>query len=148
MFCGSVFDVLAVENVKMSNLRGVKAYSLVDRYQHLGGTCYLHLCVVFRRHTLFRLEEYVYRCHTDFALFVTYIQLVTASLNLLILWLLFIVCTQHYNKECVIYISICGKQLTTECWLALSTPDNGGTIFTITRGPRYRHTRWAPMLLI
>jgi hypothetical protein len=47
MFCGSVFDVLAVENVKMFILRGVKAYSLVDRYQHLGGTCYLHFWVVF-----------------------------------------------------------------------------------------------------
>lgn len=81
IFCGSVFDVLAVENMKMSILRGVKAYSLVDRYQHLGETCYLHLCVVFRRQPLFRLEKYFYSCHTDFALFGTYIQFVTASPN-------------------------------------------------------------------
>jgi hypothetical protein len=62
----SEFDVLAVENMKMSILRGLKPYSLVDRYQHLGGTCYLHLSVVFWRHPLFRLVGYVYRYHIDF----------------------------------------------------------------------------------
>jgi len=135
IFYRSEFNVLAVENMNVY-LEGRKALQF-GRYVPASWRNLLPAPLVsFSEASVFRLEGYVYRPHTDFVLFDTHIHFVIASLTLLVLWLLFIASTQHYNKECVMYISICGKQLTTECWLAPSTPDNGGTIFTITLGPR------------